>query len=245
VWALRARPGSATDRLYDDNVRSVFVADERVAGSSDIVNALTIGGYAVAANIDDPSVVAVVVAPRGDAGSLPDCARGTCAAAVPVVVFGTCPTAEMLLQSAIDGAVRWTESADLLNTLAAILGDESPDLPEMQRRARVAALESFARAQAESRLATGDARWRVHLTRLEHNPVRDRAPAPAAMSSRFSVCTSHQRELLAVISREGSVTKAAVVLGASRSTVYASLRRIAHRVGLSDSTALLELIKSS
>jgi hypothetical protein len=27
--------------------------------------------------------------------------------------------------------------------------------------------------------------------------------------------------------------------------VYASLRRIAHRVGLSDSTALLELIKSS
>ena len=226
-------------------MRSVFVADERVARSSDIVDTLTIGGYAVSASIDDPSVVAIVVALRDGAGSLPDCARGAHAASVPVVVFGACPSVEVRLQAAIDGAVRWAEPAELVSTLGSVLDEEGPDLTELQRRARVAALESFATAQAESRLAMGDARWRVHLTRLEHDPVRDRAPVSTALSSRFGTCTSHQRELLAVIAREGSVTKAAAALGASRSTVYASLRRIAHRMGLSDSTALLELIKSS
>jgi hypothetical protein len=226
-------------------VRSVFVADERVAISSDIVDALTVGGYEVSGSIEDPSVVAIVVALRDGAGALPDCARGAHAATVPVVVFGSCASVELMLQSAIDGAVRWTERAELVSTLDTLLADDSQCLAEMQRRARVAALESFACAQAESRLVMGDARWRVHLTRLEHDPVRDRAPAPTAMSAQFSSCTSHQRELLAVISREGSVTKAAAALGASRSTVYASLRRIAHRVGLHDSAALLELLKSS
>jgi len=221
------------------------VADERVATSSDIIDALTFGGYQVSASIDDPSVVAVVVALPDNAGALPDCARGSRAAALPVVIFGSCASVELMLQSAIDGAVGWTEPAELISTLTSVLDDDGPDLTEMRRRARVVALESFARAQAESRLAVGDTRWRVHLTRLEHDPVRDRAPVPAAMSHRFSTCTSHQRELLAVISREGSVTKAAAALGASRSTVYASLRRIAHRVGLSDSSALLELIKAS
>ena len=55
-------------------------------------------------------------------------------------------------------------------------------------------------------------------------------------------CTPKQRELLDVIARAGSVTNAAIVLGTTRNNLYATLRRIAHRAGLRDSSELLRAI---
>jgi DNA-binding CsgD family transcriptional regulator len=61
-------------------------------------------------------------------------------------------------------------------------------------------------------------------------------------ASRLEACTERQRELLDLIAREGSVANAARALGTTRSSVYAALRRIAHRAGLRDSGDLLRLI---
>jgi hypothetical protein len=51
--------------------------------------------------------------------------------------------------------------------------------------------------------------------------------------------------LLDVITREGGVTNAATALGTSRNSIYASLRRIAHRLELRDCAELLRLLDPS
>jgi hypothetical protein len=80
----------------------------------------------------------------------------------------------------------------------------------------------------------------VHLTRLEHGPVREE---PSEAPSPFAACTDKQRELLSIVAREGSVGRAAIATGTSRSALYANLRRIAHRLRLRDSGDLLRMLQ--
>ena len=83
---------------------------------------------------------------------------------------------------------------------------------------------------------------RVRVTRLEHASAAAAAVDDGRDSARPRCtprCTPKQRELLDVIARAGSVTNAAIVLGTTRNNLYATLRRIAHRASLRDSSELL------
>ena len=85
----------------------------------------------------------------------------------------------------------------------------------------------------------------VHLTRLEHGPVRsaNRSRSPTRAGA-LPTLTTKQRGLLHLIEAEGGVTAAAARLGTSRGNVYAGLRRIVHRLGVRDTGELLRLIGS-
>jgi DNA-binding NarL/FixJ family response regulator len=151
-------------------------------------------------------------------------------------------TPEAALRLAIDGAVCWVDAADpdaIAAALDAVLAPGAPPLREQRRRARVAALEALARSSSGQRAAPSTA-TRVHLTRLEHRPVRPEPsePRPAPPLP----CTARQRELLDAIVREGSVGRAAAARGTSRSSVYAALRRIARRLQLRDTAEVLRAI---
>src|SRR5690606_13628840 len=104
---------------------------------------------------------------------------------------------------------------NVAGVLDAVLAPDAPPLAEQRKRARIEALEGLARGDTPA--AAYDPRCRVHLTRLEHGPVRT-LPAPTP-GSRFALCTERQLDLLRVILREGSVSKAAATLGTSRSSM--------------------------
>ena len=166
----------------------------------------------------DAEPFAAAVAPADTIVALPDCTR-----VVPVVAVADEPDPELRLRAAIDGAVQCVSQAGVALAIEIALAPDAPSLAEQRRRARIEALEALARADAQ-----GSPR-RVHLTRLEHRPVRFVSDPPPAASP-LDLCTPKQRELLDLIAREGSVMNAAHALGTTRSSVYAALRRIAHRV---------------
>jgi FixJ family two-component response regulator len=146
---------------------------------------------------------------------------------VPVVMLIDASDVEMWLHATIEGAVsavsKPVESRVLARALDQVVGPDALPEPVQRHRARVEA--------------------RVHLTRLEHQPVRTPEPSPAGdVRRRFDTCTDHQRALIDVIAREGSVSGAAARLGTNRSSLYASLRRIVHRLHLRDTAELLRLV---
>jgi DNA-binding NarL/FixJ family response regulator len=155
------------------------------------------------------------------------------------------------MRAAIEGAVRCiAEPADpgaLVAAVDAVLGPDAPPIAEQRRRARQRALTLLARFEACGAASNDDDQPRsVHLTRLEHRPVSE-APAAAddALAEarrRMTALTTKQRGLLHVVEAEGSVAAAAARLGTSRGNVYAGLRRIAHRLGVHDTTELLRMV---
>jgi DNA-binding CsgD family transcriptional regulator len=203
--------------------RQLLVVDTDAEARDALVGELRAAGYEPAASVSD--ALAAIVVRVGDEGLPPS------PHAVPVIAVVDEGDAELRLRSAIAGAVQCVPRDRVIEALRLALAPDAPSLAEQQRRARVSALEAIARGSA-------DTACRVHLTRLERRPVRP-AVAPA---SPLAGCTPKQRELLGVIARAGSVSNAAVVLGASRGTIYATLRRIAHRLHLRDSGELLRII---
>jgi DNA-binding CsgD family transcriptional regulator len=213
-------------------VRRLLVVDQRHELHASVLTELRAAGFDLMTEPDaDPFEAAV--APCNAIVELPECAR-----VVPVVAVAVDqePDPEVSLRAAIDGAVQCVNEASVALAVEIALAPDAPTLTEQRRRARIQALEALARQNA------GVSGRRVHLTRLEHRPVREViAPVPTA-ASRLEACTERQRELLDLIAREGSVANAARALGTTRSSVYAALRRIAHRAGLRDSGDLLRLI---
>jgi DNA-binding NarL/FixJ family response regulator len=87
----------------------------------------------------------------------------------------------------------------------------------------------------------------VRLSRLEHlRPQTGRAAVVTAdpMVSLDVDLTTKQSELLGALLAAPSVTAAAADLGMSRSNVYASLRRVAGKVGVTDVSELLRLLRA-
>jgi DNA-binding NarL/FixJ family response regulator len=169
-------------------------------------------------------------------------------AGVPVVMLIDASDVEMWLHATIEGAVsavsKPVESRVLARALDQVVGPDALPEPVQRHRARVEALEAIARFEAHGFDHLPDrSGGRVHLTRLEHQPVRTPEPSPAGdVRRRFDTCTDHQRALIDVIAREGSVSGAAARLGTNRSSLYASLRRIVHRLHLRDTAELLRLV---
>lgn len=170
-------------------------------------------------------------------------------ATVPVVLIVEAGALEDGLRGAIEGAVRCiaepVEVDTLVAVLDAVLARDALPQREQQRRARQRALEVLARIEARGAAADDDDVHPrlVHLTRLEHGPIRSTDPDPVADARRrLGVLTPKQRALLALVEAEGGVTAAAARLDTSRGNVYAGLRRIVHRLGMRDTRELLRLL---
>ena len=216
-------------------------------------------GYRVAVAVDGDDALTVARAQRPDAIFLDVLMPGLDGwqtlqrlkagdpdlADTPVVMVTALSQSEDRLRAAIEGAVRYLSKPfhprELLATLDEIFSPTTPPEPVMRRQVRQDALESLARQESGS--DGSDAGPRVHLTRLEQPPVA--APIPnriAVAQEALAELTSKQRSLLRLVNEEGSVTNAASRLGTGRSNVYASLRRIAAKLGLADTSELLRLL---
>jgi DNA-binding NarL/FixJ family response regulator len=169
---------------------------------------------------------------------------------VPVVAVVDKGALEDGLRAAIEGAVRClaepVDATVLTATLDAVLAPNAPSQPAQRRLARQRALAVLARIEARGAASDDDVRPRlVHLTRLEHSPVRAPEPEPLADARRrLAMLTTKQRGLLYLLEAEGGVTAVAARLGTSRSNVYAGLRRIVHRLGVRDTGELLRVVVS-
>jgi DNA-binding response OmpR family regulator len=136
------------------------------------------------------------------------------------------------LRGGIEGAVRYlvkpVTPEDLRAAVVAVL-DGGPER-EQRRRAQTGALLELARLEKGGEVV-GATTPSPRLSRLEHARARDDVPAAEAVRHVGPDLTEKQRALLRALADSPSVSATAGDLGVSRSNVYASLRRIARKVG--------------
>jgi DNA-binding NarL/FixJ family response regulator len=87
----------------------------------------------------------------------------------------------------------------------------------------------------------------VHLSRLEHPPVPTARATVVTSDGLVAIdgaLTDKQRALLDAVLAAPSVSAAAADLGVSRSNVYASLRRVGRKVGVTDVSEVLRLLRA-
>jgi DNA-binding response OmpR family regulator len=150
------------------------------------------------------------------------------------------------IRGGIEGALRYIQkpfsTTELRNEVRRAL--EGDPEPVKRRKAQREALESLARLEKGDGTGAGpDDSPRPHLTRLEHSPAAaeaQRAPVAPLDLDRLS---SKQLELLRTVGEAETVRAAAALLAVSRSNVYASLRRIARKLGVPTVPELLALAR--
>jgi DNA-binding NarL/FixJ family response regulator len=167
---------------------------------------------------------------------------------IPVLLLTALGTDSDKVRGGIEGAVHYLTkpvSPDEMREAieAALAGDE----PQQRRKAQQGALEKLARIEKGGSAAVPEGP-RPRLTRYERTkPIKESAGAPAKRWSdedALSELTSKQRELLDTLRSSSSVTEAAEQLGVSRSNVYASLRRIGRKLGISSVSDLLRQLRA-
>lgn len=166
-------------------------------------------------------------------------------ATTPVVMLTARADALDRAKGGIEGAVRYQTKpfspAELRATVADVLagGDERA----LRRQAQTEALRELARLDGGSDAVTGLARPR--LTRYE--PAGGRASSPPSVPGLLeryrSSLTERQAALLDAALRSPDLRSAAASLGLSRSYVYASLGRIARKLGAESGPDLLRQIR--
>lgn len=165
---------------------------------------------------------------------------------IPVIML-TARTGEMdKIKGGIEGAVFYLtkpfSGSDLRAHLGRALVDGSE--PEQRRKAQRAALEQLARLERGAQEAEDAARARPRLSKLGRPPVpTPAAAAPAVDPEAVEALSDKQRQLLASVRDTPTVQEAAERLGVSRSNVYASLRRIARRLGVPSVPELVSLAR--
>jgi DNA-binding response OmpR family regulator len=167
---------------------------------------------------------------------------------IPVLMLTALDTGYDQARGGIEGAVRYLTKPLAPDDLVAALDEVLTGPPEPEQR-KVAQRKGLARlARIERNAAGGDAPCgpRLRLSRLEHTPSSD---SLAEIGSSTEVptlerdLTAKQRELLTALVAAPSVSAAAAELGMSRSNVYASLRRVGRKLGISDVSELLRLLR--
>jgi DNA-binding response OmpR family regulator len=165
---------------------------------------------------------------------------------VPVLML-TARTDDMdRIRGGIEGAIRYITKpfslSDLRDEVRYALEGE-PE-PVKRRKAQHGALEQLAR------LEKGDGAGESHsprprLTKLEGAPEAKQAPArPARLqAAQLSGLSEKQYELLSAVATTATVRAAAEQLGVSRSNVYASLRRIARKLGVKTVPELVNIAR--
>ncbi len=139
------------------------------------------------------------------------------------------------VRGAIEGAIRYMTKPfsvlELRDEVARAL--EGDPEPVKRRVAQQQALERLARIEKGSS-GPSEAGPRPHLTRLETAGSREpAAPArPRAPMNGLAKLSTKQLELIRTVGDTPTVREAAERLRVSRSNVYASLRRIARKLGV-------------
>ena len=166
---------------------------------------------------------------------------------IPILMLTAYDTPDNRIRGGIEGAIRYiakpfSPTALREEVAAALEGDPEPI---KRRKAQHSALEQLARQEkgAEQAARAEDARPRI--TRFEHRPAGLTEPQQVtAAREQLSALTDKQRELLHRLSSVASVSDAAAELAVSRSNIYASLRRISRKLGVSSVPELLVLVRS-
>jgi DNA-binding NarL/FixJ family response regulator len=133
--------------------------------------------------------------------------------------------------------------------LIAALDDvlHGPPEPAQRKEAQHRGLASLARIERDAAGGAAPVGPRTRLSRLE-------LPRPPTSSLTVLTAdetlvlngdlTARQRELLRALLAAPSVSAAATDLGMSRSNVYASLRRVGRKLGVTDVSELLRLLRA-
>jgi len=135
------------------------------------------------------------------------------------------------LRGGIEGAVRYLVKPVTAEQLREAVLDVVSGGPEREQRlrAQTGALAELARKERGG--PAGAEGPRPRLSRLEHAPARDERRPGEDVVRVGAQLTEKQRALLRSLLDSPSVSAAAGSLGVSRSNVYASLRRIARKLG--------------
>jgi len=173
-------------------------------------------------------------------------AMGEPVAEVPVLMLTARTGALDRIRGGIEGAVRYLTKpfnpADLRDTLAEVLGG-GPE-PVQRRRAQQQALTALARVEG-GRPDPAAPSPRPRLSRLDGAPVsRARSSPPVVRPAQLESLSPKQRELIVAVATSPTVIEAADRLSVSRSNVYASLRRIARKLGVPTVSDLVTLARS-
>ncbi|HEY2430198.1 MAG TPA: response regulator [Acidimicrobiales bacterium] len=169
-------------------------------------------------------------------------------AQVPVVML-TARTGDLdRIRGGIEGAVRYLTKpfvpAELRATISDVLAGDAE--PVQRRQAQQRALTDLARIEGGGRgPSPGPAVPRPRLSRLDGAPVTRTRPTVAPVSAvQLQTLSVKQRELIAAVATSPTVIEAADRLDVSRSNVYASLRRIARKLGVASVSDLVNLARA-
>jgi DNA-binding response OmpR family regulator len=167
---------------------------------------------------------------------------------IPVVMLTALDTDQDQARGGIEGAVRYLTKPISPDELVVALDEvlAGPPEPEQRKTAQQKGLASLARIERNAGGGEAPTGPQLRLSRLEHArtsaPPSDATPAPDSPPMEGDL-TPKQRELLEALLAAPSVSAAAAQLGMSRSNVYASLRRVGRKVGVSDVSELLRLLR--
>ena len=167
---------------------------------------------------------------------------------IPVLMLTASDSAENRVRGGIEGAIRFLSKPFSPAELRAEVRDalEGDPEPVRRRRAQQASLEELARME-KGVDREPSATSRPRLTRYERPapvPPAESPPQVLAVREQLAGLTDKQRELLERLAAATSVSDAAADLGVSRSNVYASLRRITRKLGISTVPDLLTIVRS-
>jgi len=164
---------------------------------------------------------------------------------IPVIML-TARTGDMdRIRGGIEGALYYLtkpfSGADLKDHLKKAL--ESGTEPERRREAQRAALEELARLERGNAGGAAPGTARPRLSRLDRPAPAPPVSPPTVDPSAVASLSDKQQELLAAVRDTPTVQEAAEQLSVSRSNVYASLRRIARRLGVPSVPELVALTR--
>ena len=166
--------------------------------------------------------------------------------AVPVILLTALSTDLDRIRGGIEGAVRYLTKPFSPEALRdeVRLAIEGPE-PVQRRRAQQDAMERLAGFEKHGPGVAPTVAPRPHLTRL--GPPVDTSPTPRRTrrlrAEQVRALSPRQLELLRVVAARPTVLAAAEELRVSRSNVYASLRRIARRLGIASVSELVNLAR--
>ncbi len=239
--------------VIDDDPDIVLFARINLELHGHVVQTARDGVEALALVIEDPPdlVVLDVIMPLADGWEVLAEIKGHSderLRTIPIVMLTALDADVDQARGGIEGAVHYlTKPLSPEDLLAAVTNALAGHEPDLRRAAQKRGLVSIARMERHAAGGTAPSDPHVDVSRLERvHDVRSPVPVPEVDGAAREVdpLTSNQRDLLDVLLAEPSVSGAAKSLGMSRSNIYASLRRIGRKVGVSDVSELLRLLRS-
>jgi len=167
-------------------------------------------------------------------------------AEVPVVILTARADDLDRVRGGIEGAVRYLtkpfDPDELRATVVSVLSG-TPE-PVQRRTAQQRALSDLARIESGGAMLTGPVS-RPRLSRLDGAPViRSRDRVAIVTPGQLQTLSLKQRQLITAVAESPTVIQAADRLDVSRSNVYASLRRIARKLGVPSVSDLVSIARS-